>query len=88
MEHLAELDLSGNAFYGTLPLEWGFNDTFRLLSILNLNQNNLSGPIPDEWSANYGFPLLAECHLAENQLTGSLDAWATTETAWHSLMVW
>lgn len=54
----------------------------------DLNSNNLSGPIPDAWNTNYSFQSAAEVHMANNQLTGSLEAWAQTQTAWFSLMVW
>lgn len=54
----------------------------------NLNCNNLSGPIPDAWSTNYSFQSVLEVHMADNQLTGSLQAWAESQTAWYSLLVW
>ena len=52
-------NLSGNAFEGPLPAEWGLNSTWPRLTSLSLNANPaLESDLPMEWATSGGFQQL------------------------------
>ena len=67
LRYLQALRLDGNAFYGTLPPDFGAGNAsaapFPQLAQLHLASNNLSGPLPESWAAGPSFPSLVELHL-------------------------
>ncbi|CDP11087.1 unnamed protein product [Coffea canephora] len=74
LPHLATIDLSQNALYGTIPSNIGnlsrltYLD-FYDLTLLYLFQNYLSGPIPKEIA---NLTKLNELELSRNQLSGTI----------------
>ncbi|KAL5987454.1 hypothetical protein ACLOJK_035202 [Asimina triloba] len=65
---LEVLDLSSNAFSGSIPSSYG-TDLLNLRQI-SLNGNLLNGTIP---SSLFSLPSLMTLHLEDNQLSGQLD---------------
>ena len=67
------LALNENDLNGTLPSEWGGEQSMTALSELSLYSNpNLAGPLPCEWGE--GLPTISAMDLDSNALTGSLPS--------------
>ncbi len=68
---LAALDLQGNSFSGSIPMDMIAKDQGRAISELHLNNNLLTGSFPD-WI--YSLSSLNSLHLQDNHLTGTLSS--------------
>ena len=72
-------NLSGNAFEGPLPVEWGLNSTWPRLTSLSLNDNpSLESDLPTEWATSGGFQQLKVTALlsARYQVEWSCQLWS------------
>ena len=78
LTQLQQLTLSGNAFSGELPSQWGASGAFESLRRLQCESMNVTGTLPSSWGSPNALQQLEVLLMANNSLTGDLpDTWAS-----------